>query len=80
MNPRRVAQLGAGVEGDRLPDREDRDQAWRSATRSTRFPNDINARDAGLLRADDSTTWSPRSPRFAFEKFPGADSGARPRR
>ncbi len=29
MNPARVAQLGAGVEGHRLPDRQDRGQARR---------------------------------------------------
>ena len=36
--PARVALVGAGVEGDRLPDRQGRGASWRSATRSTRSP------------------------------------------
>ena len=49
--PARVAQLGAGVEGDRLPDREDRRQAG-GRLHARRDPERHHARDAGLLRAD----------------------------
>ena len=50
--PARVAQLGAGVEGDRLPDREDRRQA-RGRLHARRAPQRHHARDAGVVRADD---------------------------
>ena len=42
--PARVAQLGAGVEGDRLPHRQDRRASWPSATRSTRSRTTSRAR------------------------------------
>ena len=51
MNPRVSRSLGAGVEGDRLPDREDRGQA-RRRLHARRDPQRHHARDAGLLRAD----------------------------
>ena len=49
--PARVAQLGAGVEGDRVPDREDRHQAG-GRLHAGRGPQRHHARDAGVLRAD----------------------------
>ena len=49
--PARVAQLGAGVQGDRVPDREDRGQAG-GRLHAGRAPQRHHARDAGLLRAD----------------------------
>ena len=49
--PARVAQLGAGVEGDRVPDRQDRHQAG-DRLHARRGPQRHHARDAGLLRAD----------------------------
>ena len=42
--PARVALLGAGVQGHRLPDRQDRRQARRRATRSTRCATTSRAR------------------------------------
>ena len=42
--PARLAQLGARLEGDGLPDREGRDPASRSATRSTRSRTTSRAR------------------------------------
>ena len=36
--PARLALLGAGLEGDRLPDRQDGGASWRSATRWRRSP------------------------------------------
>ena len=52
MNPRVSRSLGARVEGDRLPDREDRREA-RGRLHARRDPERHHARDAGLLRADD---------------------------
>ena len=50
--PARVAVVGAGVEGDRVPDREDRGQA-RARLSPRRDPERHHAADAGVLRADD---------------------------
>ena len=50
--PACLAQLGAGVEGDRLPDRQDRRQA-RRRLHARRDPERHHADDAGQLRADD---------------------------
>ena len=50
--PACVAQLGAGLEGDRLPDRQDRRQA-RRRLHARRDPERHHADDAGQLRADD---------------------------
>ena len=58
--PARVAQLGARVESHGLSDREDRREAGRRL-HARRDPQRHHARDAGQLRADASTTWSPRS-------------------
>ena len=49
--PARVAELGARLQGDRLPDRQDRRQA-RRRLHARRDPERHHARDAGLLRAD----------------------------
>ena len=50
--PARVAVVGAGVEGHRLSDREDRRQA-RARLSPRRDPERHHAPDAGVLRADD---------------------------
>ena len=57
--PARLALLGAGLEGDRLPDRQDRGASWRSATRSTscRTTSPARRRPRSSRR---STTSSPR--------------------
>ena len=60
MNPRVSRSLGARLEGDRLPDRQDRREAGRRL-HARRDPERHHARDAGVLRADASTTSSPRS-------------------
>ena len=52
MNPQGLALLGAGIEGDRLPDREDGGQA-RRRVRARGDPKRHHPGDAGLLRADD---------------------------
>ena len=59
--PARLAQLGAGLQGDRVPHRQDRRQAGRRATRSTRSPTTSPARRRPASSRP-STTWSPRSP------------------
>ena len=51
MNPRVSRSLGAGVEGHRLSDRQDRRQA-RGRLHARRDPQRHHPRDAGLLRAD----------------------------
>ena len=71
--PARLALVGAGVEGHRLPDRQGRGQASPSATRSTRLENDITG---GATPASFEPTIDyvvTKIPRFAFEKFPGAE-------
>ena len=50
--PARLALLGAGLEGDRLPDREDRRQA-RRRLRARGDPQRHHRGHAGLVRADD---------------------------
>ena len=50
--PARVALLGAGVEGDRLPDRQGRGAAGRRL-HARRADQRHHRRDAGLVRADD---------------------------
>ena len=52
MNPRVSRSLGAGLQGDRLPDRQDRGQAGRRL-HARRDPERHHPGDAGLLRADD---------------------------
>ena len=49
--PARLAVVGAGVEGDRLPDREDRRQAG-ARLPPRRDPERHHARHAGVVRAD----------------------------
>ena len=49
--PAGVALVGAGVQGDRLPDRQDRGQA-RGRLHPGRDPQRHHAQDAGRLRAD----------------------------
>jgi len=68
MNPRWSRSSAAGLQGDRVPDRQDRHQArrrlhlWtRSATTSPARPRPASS-GAGLRRRQD--------PRFAFEKSP----------
>ena len=53
MNPARVALVGAGVEGDRLPDRQDRRQARRRLHARRARQRHHRRRDAGIVRADD---------------------------
>ena len=53
--PAGLAVLGAGVEGDRLPDRQDRGQAGHRL-HARRDPQRHHPRDAGVVRADASTT------------------------
>ena len=69
MNPRVSRSLGAGLEGDRLPDRQDRRQAGAWATPSTRSPTTSRRR----RRASFEPTLDyvvVKIPRWAFEKFP----------
>ena len=73
MNPR-VSRLGAGVEGDRLPDRQDRRQA-RHRLHARRASNDITG---GATPASFEPTIDyvvTKIPRFTFEKFPGRTTG-----
>jgi carbamoyl-phosphate synthase large subunit len=51
--PARVAVLGAGVEGDRLPDRQGRGQAGGRLHARRDFQRHHRRRDPGELRADD---------------------------
>ena len=62
--PARVALLGARVQGDRLPDRQDRRRAWRSATRSTSCPtrSPASRRPASSRRSTTSRSRSRASP------------------
>ena len=72
--PARVALVGAGVEGDRLPDREDRRQArgrlHARRAAATKSPA-ARRRRRSSRRIDYVVT---KIPRFAFEKFPAADA------
>ena len=70
--PARLALLGAGLEGDRLPDRQDRGEAR----------GRLHARRAHATRSRGVTPASfeptidyvvTKMPRFTFEKFPGAE-------
>lgn len=71
--PARVALLGAGVQGHRLPDRQGRGQAGRGLYAGRAEERDHRRQDPGLVRAmiDYVVT---KIPRFAFEKFPQADA------
>ena len=59
--PARVALLRAGLQGDRLPDRQGRGASSRSATPSTRSPTTSPAARRRPPSSRPSTTWSPRS-------------------
>ena len=69
--PAGVPLLGAGVQGDRLPDRQDRGQA-RRRLHPGRDPQRHHREDAG--RFEPTLDYVVvKVPRFAFEKFPAAD-------
>ena len=70
--PAGLAVVGAGLEGDRVPHRQDRRQARRRATRSTSSPTTSPGRPR-RASSRRSTTVVTKIPRFAFEKFPSAD-------
>ena len=70
--PARLALVGAGLEGDRLPDREDRRHASPSATRSTRSPTTSPGRRPAAFEPTIDYVVT-KIPRFAFEKFPGSE-------
>ena len=59
--PARVALLGAGLQGDRLPDRQGRGASSPSATPSTRSPTTSPAARRRPRSSRRSTTSSPRS-------------------
>ena len=61
MNPRVSPLVGPGLQGHRLPHRQDRRPPGRRL-HARRDPQRHHRRDAGQLRARPSTTWSPRSP------------------
>ena len=71
----RVAQLGAGVEGHRIPDREDRGEAGRGLP-PRRNQERHHAQDSGLLRADDRLRGGEDSA-LAVREIPGRGAGAR---
>ena len=74
MNPRVSRSSAARLEGDRLPDREDRQPS--SPRLRARGDRQRHHRDhAGVVRAHDRLR-GHQGPRFAFEKFPGAEGGA----
>ena len=58
--PARVALLGARLQGDRLPDRQDRRQARRRLHAGRAEERHHRRRDAGVLRADDRLRGRPR--------------------
>ena len=75
--PARVALVGARLEGDRLPDRQDR----RPAGGRLRAGGDPQRHHAPTPASFEPTIDYAvvKIPRFAFEKFPGAEGGS-PRR
>ena len=62
--------VGAGVEGHRVPDRQDRRQASPSATRSTRSPTTSPSKTPASFEPTIDYVVT-KVPRWAFEKFPG---------
>ena len=78
MNPRVSRSLGARVEGDRLPDREDRREA-RRRLHARRAQERHHARDAGLLRADDRLR-GDEDPALRVREVPAAPTTRSPRR
>jgi carbamoyl-phosphate synthase large subunit len=73
MNPRVSRSSALGVEGDRLPDRQGRGQARGRLHARRDRQRHHRRRDAGVVRADHRLR-GHENPRFAFEKFPGADA------
>ena len=73
--PARVALVGAGVEGDRLPDREGRGQA-RRRLHARRDPERPDRHDAGELRAD-ARLRRRQVPALRVREVPGRGHDAR---
>ena len=76
--PARVAVVGAGVEGHRVPDREDRGQAG-ARLPPRRDPERHHARDAGVLRADDRLR-RREDPALGLREVPARPTARSPRR
>ena len=74
MNPRVSPLVRAGLEGHRLPDRQDRRQA-RRRLHARRAAERHHPRDARLASSRPSTTWSPRSRASPSRNSPTAESG-----
>ena len=72
MNPRVSRSSRAGLQGDRLPDRQDRRQAG-DRLHPRRDPQRHHPRDAGVSFEPTLDYVVVKVPRFAFEKFPAAD-------
>ena len=70
--PARLAQLGPGVQGDRLPDRQDRRQDG-DRLHPRRGAQRHHPRDPGQSFEPSLDYVVVKVPRFAFEKFPAAD-------
>jgi hypothetical protein len=74
--PARLAQLGAGVQGHRLPDRQDRRQAGRRL-HARRAAQRHHARDAGVLRAHDRLR-GHQDPALHLREVPAGERHAGP--
>ena len=72
MNPRVSRSSALASKATGFPIAKAR-RGWPSATRSTRSTNDITEGDARVASSRLSTTVVVKVPRFAFEKFQGAD-------
>ena len=70
--PARVALLGAGVQGHRLPDRQGRRPAGRRL-HARRADERHHRGDAGLRSSRRIDYVVTKIPRFAFEKYPGSE-------
>ena len=71
--PAREPELRPGLQGDRVPHREDRGEARRRASPLTRYPTTSpGRRPASFEPTIDYVV--VKAPRWAFEKFEGADS------
>ena len=73
MNPRVSRSVGAGVEGDRFPDRQGRRQARRRLHARRAEERDHRRQDPASFEPADRLR-GHKIPRFAFEKFPAADA------
>ena len=73
MNPRVSRSLGARVEGDRLPDRQDRRQARRRLHARRAAPTTSPAAQTPASFEPTIDYVVTKVPRFAFEKFQQAD-------